>query len=321
MWNTPTDHVHPFGGLSTISAVLNTFARSCSTANDSCALSHLGSKDDILSGLTDLVDGLYDTPLPATNAPGFVARARHARQALFASVYSIKSWPATARAFDDAMNGNATSMVAMTAPKLPHSWAEAAKRRDTSGNMATAAIRCADLPPSGEPPLISTIAEDVLTSLDLNSPLVGDQFYALGFCHLWPIASKSYYNGTFDLVAQDIKLRTPVLVLNQREDPVTPLSAAEHGVRLLGGKKNARLVTQNGSGHCVISQASLCTAKIIRAYFLDGEAPEKARTVCEVDEMPFEDAKLQELELDGEEGELLEAWKRLGDDWPPRELI
>lgn len=29
------------------------------------------------------------------------------------------------------------------------------------------------------------------------------------------------------------------------------------------GKSNARLVEQNGTGHCTISQASLATAKIV----------------------------------------------------------
>lgn len=141
------------------------------------------------------------------------------------------------------------------------------------------AIRCADVPAQTTRPTISDIATDVLTSLERNSPLLGDQFYPLGFCHLWPVKSRSFYNGTFRL-GEEVQFRKPVLITTQREDPVTPLSAAELAFDLLGGRRNARLIEQGGSGHCVISQASLCTAKKVCHSFVRRTRGELCSRLC-----------------------------------------
>jgi hypothetical protein len=117
--------------------------------------------------------------------------------------------------------------------------------------MATVAIRCADVPPQDQRPSIADIATDVLTALERNSPLQGDQFFPLSFCHLWPVKSQSYYNGTFK-IGEHIRFRKPVLITNQREDPVTPLSAAQLGFDLLGRSRNARLIEQ---GVCCLRSA------------------------------------------------------------------
>lgn len=47
------------------------------------------------------------------------------------------------------------------------------------------------------------------------------------------------------------KLDTPLLITNQRHDPVTPLAAAGLALERYG-RENARLLQQNGDGHCVI---------------------------------------------------------------------
>lgn len=112
------------------------------------------------------------------------------------------------------------------------------------------AIRCADALPNATTSAHSN-AQDVLTSLARNSPLVGNEFYELGFCQAWPIKSKSYYGGEFKL--EEGHLDTPVLITNQRHDPVTPLGAAELALENYGG--NARLLQQNGDGHCVIGMS------------------------------------------------------------------
>lgn len=48
-----------------------------------------------------------------------------------------------------------------------------------------------------------------------------------------------------------------MLVMNQRNDPVTPIGAAELVLERLG--RSARLVQQNGDGHCVIGE---CGTKV-----------------------------------------------------------
>lgn len=128
MWNTATDRTHPYSGLSSISAVLRSFARSCVEANHACALAHIGTEDDILASIISLVDSLYEQPLPALVAPGYMARARHARQALFSAQYSIKLWPMMSERLEQALRGNMTGLVELVRPKLSYNtWAEAAR--------------------------------------------------------------------------------------------------------------------------------------------------------------------------------------------------
>lgn len=45
------------------------------------------------------------------------------------------------------------------------------------------------------------------------------------------------------------------------------------------GEKNSRLLVHDGRGHCTSAEPSLCTAKVIRAYLINGTLPEEG-TVC-----------------------------------------
>jgi hypothetical protein len=61
---------------------------------------------------------------------------------------------------------------------------------------------------------------------------------------------------------------------------------------------------QASEGHCSISSPSLCTAKLVRSYFQTGKLPEGG-TVCQVDQLPFEELKTAEqLGLSGEDAKL-----------------
>ncbi|KAF8205487.1 hypothetical protein K438DRAFT_512440 [Mycena galopus ATCC 62051] len=66
---------------------------------------------------------------------------------------------------------------------------------------------------------------------------------------------------------------------NLAKDPVTPISSGKRMVELFG-HNNARLLENNAYGHCSISQPSLCIAKAIREYMIDGTLPAEG-TVCE----------------------------------------
>ncbi|EDN98405.1 hypothetical protein SS1G_13263 [Sclerotinia sclerotiorum 1980 UF-70] len=69
----------------------------------------------------------------------------------------------------------------------------------------------------------------------------------------------------------------PILYIANRADNVTPLRSA------LSNAKNfprSRVVIQNSFGHTSLAAPSICTAKIIRAYFQEGLLPENGM-VCE----------------------------------------
>lgn len=122
--------------------------------------------------------------------------------------------------FAEALDGNYTKIVTFAMPKLKGTWAEAAARNDSTA-WSTEAIRCADQPPySPEDPApdSNNIVSRIVSTLDRRSRRVGEQFYELGWCHLWP-ASKSRYSGGFKL--EPGTLETPVLIMTQKYDPVT----------------------------------------------------------------------------------------------------
>ncbi|ORY90800.1 TAP-like protein-domain-containing protein [Leucosporidium creatinivorum] len=320
MWTGPWDHFHPYSSLRDIQPIYSSFATSCLAAGDRCALSsssNFSSPEDLLDTLSALLDSVYHDPVPLPqleNAPALVAQAKHLKMAMFRAAYSVKEWPSLARKLERALKGDWSELVEGTLPVLEGGWEGAGKRPDPS-SLATTAIRCADASPHlthpTHPPTPHSLASDVALSLTLNSPFAGDQLFDLSFCHLWPVESRSYYDYV-GAEEEQKKLDTPVLVLNQRFDPVTPLGAAERVLQRLGG--SARLVVQEGAGHCVIGQASLCTAKIIRSYLLSGELPSSSHTSCEVDELPF-GAEAEDDEEQGvgagssEERELLRVWR------------
>lgn len=62
----------------------------------------------------------------------------------------------------------------------------------------------------------------------------------------------------------------PILFLSNTLDPVTPLKAAVKMARRFNG---AGLLEQKSAGHCTISSASRCTAKVLKAYINEGKVP------------------------------------------------
>jgi len=83
----------------------------------------------------------------------------------------------------------------------------------------------------------------------------------------------------------------PVLFLSNKNDPVTPLSAA---VAMARKFVDAGLTEQNSEGHCSTAAVSKCTINKLRAYFLLGKVPPHPSKLeegewekCEADEWPF----------------------------------
>ncbi len=162
--------------------------------------------------------------------------------------------------FAEALDGNYTKIATFASPQLEGTWAEAAARPGST-RWSTEAVRCADQPPhtpDDPAPDAAEITSRILTTLEMRSSRVGEQVYDLSWCHHWP-ASKSRYTGGFELA--EGTLETPVLIMNQKYDPITPLNSAKKAMVNYG--TNARLVEQNGTGHCAVGQASLCSAKIV----------------------------------------------------------
>jgi hypothetical protein len=90
-------------------------------------------------------------------------------------------------------------------------------------------------------------------------------------------------------------------------DPVTPLWNAR---KMAKGFKDAAVLHQKSAGHCSLSAASLCTAKVIRDYFRHGTLPE-SDTECEIESRMFGDSAVRALSA--EDAELLAAVQELNE--------
>ncbi|KAF7875269.1 hypothetical protein EAF04_002441 [Stromatinia cepivora] len=97
-------------------------------------------------------------------------------------------------------------------------------------------------------------------------------------CVGWNVVSKWRYTGPFQATTSH-----PILYIANLADNVTPLRSALSNAQ---GFPGSIVLTQNSYGHTSLTAPSICTAKIIRAYFQEGALPDRG-TVCEVDWVPF----------------------------------
>ncbi|KAK7433295.1 hypothetical protein QQZ08_000233 [Neonectria magnoliae] len=112
-----------------------------------------------------------------------------------------------------------------------------------------------------------------------SSRLSGDTGeYMLMTCAQWKLPAKERFKGDFH-----VKTKNPMLVIATLYDPVTPLTSARNVSETF---ERSVLLQQDSYGHGAISQASLCTAKAVRAYFVDGRLP-SPNTVCGTDAVLF----------------------------------
>ncbi|KAI9147281.1 putative hydrolase [Paramyrothecium foliicola] len=86
-------------------------------------------------------------------------------------------------------------------------------------------------------------------------------------CAHWQLDAAERYSGSWE----NIRTRNPIMLVNGRYDPITPLSSAqETAVRF----RDSRLLIHEGVGHGVARQPSNCTWQAIGNYFANGTLPE-----------------------------------------------
>ncbi|WP_067473865.1 alpha/beta hydrolase [Nocardia amamiensis] len=141
---------------------------------------------------------------------------------------------------------------------------------------AFTAISCADNTFPRDPGQWPALARD----LAAISPTYGAYWlYLRQACASWPSPPEGYsqrYTGPWILRSD-----TPALLVNNRFDPVTPLTAARRAQDEL---VNARLVVVDGGyGHTPLND---CTRKLRERYLIDLHLPAPGAT-CRADETPF----------------------------------
>jgi pimeloyl-ACP methyl ester carboxylesterase len=97
-------------------------------------------------------------------------------------------------------------------------------------------------------------------------------------CAFWPGHDVDRYTGPWNR-----RTAAPILVLNTRNDPATPLDGAYAGADELA---QARVVVTEGAGHTSMYVASTCTEAVKRSYLFTGVLPPEG-TGCHRDGSPF----------------------------------
>ncbi|KAJ7138078.1 TAP-like protein-domain-containing protein, partial [Mycena epipterygia] len=90
------------------------------------------------------------------------------------------------------------------------------------------------------------------------------------------------YEGAWEMGVDLRKPKNPVIFVSNSYDPITLIASGRRMVEMFG-KDNAWLLHNNGYDHCSTSHPSVCIAKALKAYMIDGTLFEEG-TVCEPDE-------------------------------------
>jgi pimeloyl-ACP methyl ester carboxylesterase len=140
---------------------------------------------------------------------------------------------------------------------------------------AYSAIQCSDSTVPTDPGVYSraAIAADGLVP-DFGRISVFDTVP----CAFWQGHDADRYMGPWNRATS-----APILVLNTRNDPATPLEGAYEGAAEL---YQARVVVTEGAGHSSMYVASTCTERVKRNYLFSATLP-PVNTGCRRDQSPF----------------------------------
>ncbi|KAH9848513.1 Alpha/Beta hydrolase protein [Lenzites betulinus] len=249
---------------------------------------------DILERVEAFINDLYYKPLPVPNAniPGILTNGR-ARIFLLGALERPPVWAHIALAFHQAMNGDGAAIM-----------------NDLSStqhlvDLERSAVSCNDNEPFKAPTPEEVIDEqlDVLKHVSRFSLAVISSEPDAG-CQYWPVTPNERFVGPWNHT-----LRSPMLIVSNTADPVTPLSNGRLVHEQL--KNSSRLLIQNSPGHCSLALPSLCTIKHLRAFFANGTLPED-ETHCAVDASPF--PQLGDVHtFSAEEEEILTSARRVAE--------
>ncbi|CCM00183.1 uncharacterized protein FIBRA_02211 [Fibroporia radiculosa] len=295
-------------------AVWESFFTFCSRAGaEKCPL-YMPSAAEVKARVTAIMDGLEEEPLAVPFAEGGPLVVT--RKAIYSVAFQAAHKPvAQYAALADmllAIEQVDQSALATMSSKFGGGFECNCEREppELTGSEAFRAIACGD----GEPVMYTPKDyEEWFTELSASSslaaPIWGVEYLR---CTGWQIRPKWRYMGP--LAAE--KTSHPILIISPTHDTVCPLSHARQVHTRYGG---SGLLVQRSFGHCSSSAPSLCTAKYVREYFINGTLPEEG-TICDVDELPFLGLVGGDVErmatMPAEDERLLNALRGLADGAP-----
>ncbi|KAL8734982.1 MAG: hypothetical protein Q9166_001107 [cf. Caloplaca sp. 2 TL-2023] len=263
-------------------ASLDGFFTECITHPEFCALAEHGTTaEELKSKFYDLLYAIKYKPYVVRRGnASYIIDYSTLKGYVQGALYPVTVWPTFALGLHGLLTSNDTAALALTSltPGLTNT---------IYPNMGVDAflggIRASDV----------TFRTGNLTSL---YPLI-EQFYAKSqiFADIlspnlltyaqWPFHAKGAYTGDFQ-----VKTKNPILLIGSDVDAFTPLVSAQNAS---AGFEGSVVLQHGGYGHTSLGQPSLCTAKAVRAYFVNGTLPAPG-TKCEPTFGVFENATVEQ---------------------------
>ncbi|KZO96038.1 alpha/beta-hydrolase [Calocera viscosa TUFC12733] len=319
-------------GMDETYKVWDGFLAACAEAGPGrCALAKDGfTTDDVRMRVEKIINDLVAKPLPVPfSVQSGIITASDVLYAIFRGLYAPKGWPDIATAIAEAESGNGTALLRELPLTDRKGMLDNVFNRYTTrlgSEVTTEAIMCGDTDPSVSHAVAYASTEAFNEySKELAKLSITGEIWAewVGRCRIWNITATESYRGPWTVKDGLKKTKFPVLFLGNTADPVTPLSAAKDMSKGFGSE-SASLLIQDGFGHCSLAHPSLCTARTIASYFIDGKVPEYG-TVCPSDDgfLFPESAKANERlqGLSEEDQKLMRALDTLSTEWVGRKWV
>ncbi|GAA6032626.1 hypothetical protein JCM8097_004848 [Rhodosporidiobolus ruineniae] len=251
----------------------------CKWARENSTAAELTARYDAL------LEKLRETPVPVATSkigPGTLT-ASDVQYTMFHTL------PEMAGLINDVEAGNPSEMyyvsnvAAVRLGRKPPTHKNPFGRPTQSMISSTAAIMCSDTHLAGLDGMTTREVQAFMKEMrdETGSPTADVWAVWISACMHWAPKAFERYNGPWTVEDGLKKTNNTILFFSQTADPVTPLLAAKAMVAGFG-EDSARLLVQNGFGHCSFAHPSLCTAKAYRNYLLDNVLPEPNST-CDGD--------------------------------------
>lgn len=248
-------------------------------------------------------------PVPLAEPPLVITRKALVTQLFYATYKPLALFPTVAKTIHAIETNNQTALAALASEIVSPTECECESKDGPTlvhKGEANLVVTCGDGDPYPyNPAEFAQVFSRLSESSALLAPLWADSY--LG-CADWKITPKWRWTGPL----RAANTSHPILLVSTSYDPVCPLTQARAVQKRFGGSV---LLTQESHGHCSLSAPSLCTAKYLREYFVDGTLPEEGAT-CEVDELPFVGRTKATRVLSTDDEELLDAMRGLAEGMP-----
>lgn len=227
--------------------VFHGFCKGCVDEPKNCPLAKNMTVDELQNSLYKALDDLKHNPIPIPNPEfpggGNLVDYSIVKAFIHRQLYFVSGWPALATMLE--------SVISRDVEGLAESGLAGAATADLLDAESQLGIKCGDVLPSGRADGIKELAPTYLARHRLSriSGDIADQ--VLFRCAQWKLPAKERYSGNFD-----VQPKNPVLVVNNRYDPVTPLVSARNVTETIHGSV---LLEQNAYG--VSLRDGWCTAR------------------------------------------------------------